>query len=414
MSSKKKSILVVSGGSLPLPPVKGGAIECLVDYLFVVNEACAKYKFYAAGIYDREAVKEAAKYKNTEFIFIRQSDFIKKVLLFISRLNYKLMHRSVRLDYRDYAKKVLKYIKKNRIDVDCIVIENNVNFFDIFISLGCPVFFHLHNDILNSKVDHAEEILNRSEGIITVTDFIAEKVRTIKTGHNKTKVLLNCTDVDYFKAEKYKMFRESFRNKNRIKDTDVVLIFAGRLHPTKGVKELLQAFDQIEDNSIYLLIVGGDYYSTNNTTEYIREIKEIAERKRENIIWTGYIESSAMSGYYASADIGIFPSTWEEPGSIAVLEAEAAGLPLIASRVGGIPENSSAETTIYIPVDDRTQMIEEMVQAIRKLAMDNELRNKMGEASLKYVRDRDIKNYFENFTGIMEDFEEQKRREEAG
>lgn len=406
MNGKKKSILVVSGGSLPLPPVKGGAIECLVDYLFTVNESCAKYKFYAAGIYDKEAVKEASKYKNTEFIFIRQNNFIKRMLLFMSHLDYKLKHKSIRLDYQDYAKKVLKHIKKNRIDVDCVVIENNVNFFNIFTSLGCPVFFHLHNDILNSKVDYAEKIVDGSKGIITVTNFIAEKVGTIRGGYNKTKVLLNCTDVDCFKANKYKMFRKRFRDRHHIKETDVVLIFAGRLHPTKGVKELLQAFNQIDDNSIYLLIVGGDYYSTNNITKYIQEIKEIAERKRENIIWTGYIDSNVMPGYYASADIGVFPSTWEEPGSIAVLEAEATGLPLIASRVGGIPENSSEETTIYVSVDDRAQMIEEIVQAIKKLATDSELRKKMREASLKYVENRDKYNYFENFAGIIEEFED--------
>jgi len=99
-----------------------------------------------------------------------------------------------------------------------------------------------------------------------------------------------------------------------------------------------------------------------------------------NVYWLGM--QTSVDPLLAIADIAICCS-YEEGFSNAILEAMAAGLPLVATHVGGNPEAVvDGETGILVPARDAVRL----GQAISKLAVDPKAMAAMGEAGKKRVR----------------------------
>ena len=67
----KPNIAIITSGYLPLPPVKGGAVENLVQLLADENEQKNKLDLTIFSIYDKNAKDESVNYKNTHYVFIK-------------------------------------------------------------------------------------------------------------------------------------------------------------------------------------------------------------------------------------------------------------------------------------------------------------------------------------------------------
>lgn len=407
----RKRIAFVLSGSLPVPATKGGAVESLVEYLIRENEKKKKYRFILAGPYEKEAEKAAENYKLTEFVFIRTLSIKRSMDMFISKVIAKLFKVEIPLSYINYAKAVRNRLKRLRGKLDYVVIENNVALVRVLSKLDVPILYHLHNDNLNLNTPSAEKILAECNGVMAVSEFIKQRVSTIEGGAAKTKVLLNSSDTELFEPQQYSESRREIRKEYNLSDGDTVLIYSGRLHPTKGVVELVEAFSRIEDGSIYLMIAGGSWYSSNREDAYVRRIRELAKKKEKNVIWLGYVKHEEMPKYYASADIAVFPSVWDEPSSLVVLEAGAAGLPIITTVSGGIPENTSDDAAILINKDDREKLKQRLRDEIVSLAGNKEKRERMSVEGLNFAKKRGIKDFYESFEKLICEWETENREE---
>jgi glycosyltransferase involved in cell wall biosynthesis len=92
-----------------------------------------------------------------------------------------------------------------------------------------------------------------------------------------------------------------------------------------------------------------------------------------NVKVVGWMDRSQIGRLYASADLLVVPSRWEAFGLVA-LEGMRAGLPVVASRVGGLPEIvQDGVTGRLVDAEDPQQLAEAMV------SMDAALRREMGE-----------------------------------
>ena len=101
------------------------------------------------------------------------------------------------------------------------------------------------------------------------------------------------------------------------------------------------------------------------------------------------------------ADIAIVPSMWEEPFGLTVVEAMAAGLPLITTRSGGIPEICEGVATIV----ERDGIVNHLKDAIIDLYQHPEKRKAMSEASLERSKQFDKETYARNFFAALETLE---------
>jgi len=115
--------------------------------------------------------------------------------------------------------------------------------------------------------------------------------------------------------------------------------------------------------------------------EYVTRVKSAAERSgvADSIIWTGHRDD--VDEIIAGLDLCILPSL-EEPLGMAILEAMAAGLPVVGTRVGGIPEciDDGATGTLVPPADDKA-----LAEAIVRLLRDPAGRRRFGQAGQKRV-----------------------------
>ncbi|NJW53421.1 glycosyltransferase family 4 protein [Salinimicrobium oceani] len=257
---------------------------------------------------------------------------------------------------------------------------------------GVPVRLHTVAgmplmETLGTKRKILEQVERLTYSLATKVYPNSEGLKKIILNHNfikpeKLKVLgegsSNGIDTKYFNptdftAEQKKEIRQSLK----IPADDLVFIFVGRLVKDKGINELVQAFKQLasESENIGLLLVGPFEQELDPITgENFKEIK-----KHPKIITTGY--QVDVRPYFAVADALVFPS-YREGFPNVVMQAGAMGLPSIVTDINGCNEIiRDEENGLIIPVKDQGALL----FAIKKLAIDNELRQKLATNSRSVI-----------------------------
>ena len=141
-----KNIIIVAAGSQPVPAVKGGAVETLIEYILEENEKYAEYEFTVVSPYDSVAVQNQGKYEHTKFIFVRKKKWISSVLNFTANVIAKVFRKVFWLDDLYYGKKVKDALKSYNISGEYLLIENNAHIVEILDTLNIPLILHIHND----------------------------------------------------------------------------------------------------------------------------------------------------------------------------------------------------------------------------------------------------------------------------
>lgn len=106
-------------------------------------------------------------------------------------------------------------------------------------------------------------------------------------------------------------------------------------------------------------------------------------------VFTGYLTGEDLAAVYASCDLFLFPSTTDTFGNV-VLEAQASGIPVIVSDLGGPKENLiPGETGLMVPADEKS-----LTRAVLELAEDPLRLREMGRAARRYVESRAFADAF--------------------
>jgi glycosyltransferase involved in cell wall biosynthesis len=158
---------------------------------------------------------------------------------------------------------------------------------------------------------------------------------------------------------------------------DVLAVFVGRLVPIKRLEVLLTALELARrgEPRLRLAIVGDG------------EIRPALEGQAESI---GVADSVRFLGYrrelgtvFAAADLAVLSSD-NEGTPVSLIESAAAGLPAVATDVGGVAEAVGTESGVLVPPGD----IGAFAEALARLAADPELRGRLGAAGRRLAVDR--------------------------
>jgi glycosyltransferase involved in cell wall biosynthesis len=156
----------------------------------------------------------------------------------------------------------------------------------------------------------------------------------------------------------------------------------GNLNPAKRIPQLLTAFARVRRSYPQALLVLAGAPSSSIDVE--AEATGHGLRVGEDVLLRGYVPEEELWGLMAACDVCVnlrWPTMGET--SAAAVQVLTLGKPLVVSDVGWFSELPD-EVAIKVPVDSRE--VETLAAALERLAGDDELRARMGEAAREYVR----------------------------
>ena len=171
----------------------------------------------------------------------------------------------------------------------------------------------------------------------------------------------------------------AFRERFSIPDGRTIVTQVSWIIPEKGILDLLHAAQRVvaERPASHFVIVGEGAFRH----EYMAKGRELG--LDEHLTWTGLIEDPFTAGVYDATDILCQVSRWGEVFGWVIAEAMAYGRPVVATRVGGIPEVvSEPESGLLIPRGDVAALTENVVA----LMDDPGRRISMGKAGREKVQ----------------------------
>lgn len=154
-------------------------------------------------------------------------------------------------------------------------------------------------------------------------------------------------------------------------------LFVGRLEPQKGLQYLIEAIALLKDYDFEVFIVGEGSQR--------EELRKLAEELGVNhlVRFLGRKDGEELVELYLSSDAFVLPSTWEGL-PLTVLEAWAAGLPIIATAVGGVQDICvDGENSLVVKPGDSSALAE----AMARLVQEDDLREKLSRVARERVRD---------------------------
>ncbi|NLO05907.1 MAG: glycosyltransferase family 4 protein [candidate division WS1 bacterium] len=161
----------------------------------------------------------------------------------------------------------------------------------------------------------------------------------------------------------------------RAPEGDYVLYF-GRVAPEKAIDTLIKAAARL-DRDVRVLIAGAD---VDGTEAQLRQLA--ADVGAERVEFVGFQDRESLDRLIAGSLFTVVPSRWFDNCPMAVLESFAHGKPVVASDVGGIPEQITEDCGILCEHDNP----EQLAGAMQTLIDDSALRHTMGDAARKRLQ----------------------------
>lgn len=221
-----------------------------------------------------------------------------------------------------------------------------------------------------------KKCITHSDKVIAISRYVRESiVRVWGIPYDRIAVIYNGVN-----PEEYNFKRKELEDViTKFDITKKTILYVGRINdPRKNLVALLKAFKLILNKIDAKLIIAG--------RGDIKRYNHLLPQSENNITVTGYINDITLKKLYSASDVFVLPSKLEGFG-LSIVEAMAAGKPVVATSVGAIPEiiENGKNGLLVHPSD-----IEGLSNAVYTYLEDDKLAKKVGERNFKYVR--------ENFT----------------
>lgn len=178
----------------------------------------------------------------------------------------------------------------------------------------------------------------------------------------------------------------TFWSKRGLVPGEIGLLYTGRVSKEKKLDLFTAVVRQLrrEGLPVRALVVGSGPYAAEWKADF------------SEAIFTGYLKGEELATAYASADLFVFPSTTDTFGNV-ILEAQASGLPCVVSDQGGPRELVDDEKNGFVT---RAGDLGSLVDAVRRICLDEKMRHRMSAASRRRVEDRNWPNAARQFWGV--------------
>ena len=218
-------------------------------------------------------------------------------------------------------------------------------------------------------------VFKQADVITAISNYLADRAR--RNSSAKVEVIPNGVNVEKFKNQNSKIKIEELKKRLHLKPEDRVIITTSRLVEKNGVGDIIESLRHLPNN-IKLIICG------NGVLEASLKCKVESLKLTGRVIFLGFVPHGELPQYLHASDVFVRPSLSEGFGS-SFVEAMAAGLPVIATPVGGIQDFlTDAETGLFCEVQNPKSIAEK----IQLLLSDGVLRNRVIDNAGKMVQER--------------------------
>ncbi len=159
------------------------------------------------------------------------------------------------------------------------------------------------------------------------------------------------------------------------------VLFVGTLEPRKNLKRLLEAYALLPPNlrqKLQLVLAGGQGWRLDDLESHIAKLK-----LRESVRLTGYVSDNQLAELYRNAEFLAMPSLYEGFG-FPIVEAHAAGVPVLTSNTSSMPEVGGNAALFVDPYDIRS-----ISAGLEKMATDTVFRERLARIALDNVKQFD-------------------------
>ncbi len=256
--------------------------------------------------------------------------------------------------------------------------------------LGCRTILHIHGARFDEF--HAEGnawrrrliawSLSRADRVITLSDGWLEKLRAMAPGA-RLVVVENAVDIPSSLLTPERALGFSSRGTPLRKDNICRFLLLARMDEWKGIDDLLCACARLHADGVGIELTLAGPPGTAGDARVLRE--KAAARDLEDVVrYVGPVEGPAKSNLLRWADVYVQPSH-HEGMPIALLEALAYGLPVVATRVGAVPEVITDRRQGLLVPPRRPEVL---AQAMRSVALDDDRRGAMSHAARALAAER--------------------------
>ena len=221
-----------------------------------------------------------------------------------------------------------------------------------------------------------KRILQEADWVIATTNDEKNKIMRL-TGQQSNVAIISIGVSQIFFAGGPRVLPEQTR-----------FIFTGRLNQAKGIVVLLKAFRQYLDccdAQARLVIAGGgkeDFSQDRSFEPRSALIRSLLTDIREQIDFLGPTTQEELSVLYRTGTALIVPSHYESFGMVAS-EAQAAGLPVIASRVGGLKDVvRDGESGLLF----RNKSADDLLDCMKRISIDRTYNQWLGEQAVRHAQ----------------------------
>lgn len=284
-------------------------------------------------------------------------------------------------DFRQHLA-LMRHLAFHRYDI----LHAHLYFYMKFLHVPVKVV-HFHADPLNegSALGSVEwkMVTAHGTGGIAVSEYVAERVRTgIGASSWPLQTVVNGVKIHEEPSSSRILDFMALRQRLGIGKDDFVFLFAGAFAEAKGLHILAQSFIRLSNElpSVHLVLAGGSQLWDGAMGTVLPKSYEASVRRllytleqMGRVHYLGSVSADSMPVVYGASNVLVVPSIWNEAFSLVTLESLASGVPVIASRVGGIPEILNVQTGILVKSDD----VGALAEAMNTVVVDKDLYEEM-------------------------------------
>lgn len=312
---------------------------------------------------------EKIDYENNQIEFVIQTKSINNLAIENIINKKKIVINYITSFYENPLKSYLdlkKLIKLGNYELIHIHVNSLINITPVILSArsGMGILIHSHSSSNAGGGMLGRIIHNINKVIISKYDTInlacSDDAGIWMFGKLKYDIIYNGIDINKYKYSND--FRREIRNKYGIGDDEIVIGHVGRFVQAKNHKFLLDCVSEYckQNKSIKLLLVGKGQLEEDVKSQITKL------NITNNVILAG--ETMDVYKYYSAFDIMVFPSIYEGlPFSL--IEAQAAGLPIIASNVISTQVDITGLVT-FLSLNESTKTWNESISRILKIHID--------------------------------------------